>query len=66
MLGCSATVRQLPFGTVGNVDLLVLAGGCVLFWLFGHLYKVRTITRWEGAALLSVYVGYLAWTVAGA
>lgn len=65
VLGCSATVRQLPFGTVGNVDLLVLVGGCALFWLFGHLYKVRTITRWEGAALLSVYVGYLAWTVAG-
>ncbi len=66
VLGCSATVRQLPFGTVGNVDLLVLVGGCALFWLFGHLYKVRTIARWEGAALLSVYVGYLAWTVAGA
>lgn len=66
VLGCSATVRPLPFGTVGNVDLLILTASCLLFWVFGHLYKVRTITRWEGGVLVACYTGYAAWLVANA
>lgn len=59
VLGCAATVRPLPFGTVGNIDLLTLAGSCLLFWLFGGVYKKRTITRPEGALLLSCYLAYM-------
>lgn len=63
VLGCSATVRQLPFGTVGNIDLLVLTGTSLLFWLFSYAYKARTITRPEGALLLCCYIGYMAYTI---
>ncbi len=63
VLGCAATVRPLPFGSVGNVDLLVLAGSCLLFWIFGYLYRERTITRLEGGILAACYVGYIAWLV---
>lgn len=63
VLGCAATVRPLPFGSVGNVDLLVLAGSCMLFWIFGYLYRERTITRLEGGILAACYVGYIAWLV---
>ncbi|MDE6340456.1 MAG: calcium/sodium antiporter [Muribaculaceae bacterium] len=66
VLGCSATVRQLPFGSVGNIDLLVLVATSLLFWLFGYVYKERTITRQEGALLLACYLGYMTWIVAAA
>ena len=63
VLGCSATIRPLPFGSIGNFDLLTLTGACVLFWLFGWLFRKRTITRGEGAILLLGYVAYVAWLI---
>lgn len=66
MLGCAATVRPLPFGAVGNADLLILTASSLLFWIFGCVYKERTITRREGGVLAACYVGYMAWLVATA
>lgn len=63
VLGCSATVRQLPFGNINNVDLLVLTGGCLLFWLFGWFFRERTITRGEGAVLTLCYLGYITFLI---
>lgn len=60
VLGCSATIRQLPFGGIGNFDLLAMTLACVLFWVFATFYKVRTITRVEGILLTSCYAGYMA------
>ncbi len=64
VLGCSAVIRPLPFGSIGNLDLLTLTGACVLFWLFGWFFKKRTITRVEGGVLAACYVAYVAWLVA--
>lgn len=60
VLGASATVRQLPFGEIGNDDLFTLVAACIVFWIFGWYFKKRTITRWEGAILV---VGYLAYSI---
>lgn len=60
VLGLSATITPLPFGSIGNLDLLTLMGASVLFFLFGWLFKERTITRVEGAVLAACYVGYVA------
>lgn len=59
VLGCSATVRPLSFGDIGNFDLLTLTVACLLFWLFGWFFKERTITRVEGAVLTLCYVAYV-------
>ncbi len=59
VLGTSATVRSLPFGGIGNFDLLTLVFSSVLFWVFGWIIKTRTITRIEGALMVLVYLGYL-------
>lgn len=66
VLGCSAVIRPLPFGGIGNVDLLVLMGACLLFWLFSLIIGRRTITRGEGVVLAAGYVAYVAWLVANA
>ncbi|MCM1332209.1 MAG: calcium/sodium antiporter [Bacteroides sp.] len=59
VLGASATIRPLSFGSIGNFDLLTLMGASVLFWLFGWIIKSRTITRIEGALMFVVYLAYL-------
>jgi len=59
VLGLSATISPLPFGSVGNFDLLTLMVASVLFYLSGWLYGHRTITRIEGALLTLCYVVYI-------
>lgn len=63
VLGCSATIRPLPFGGINNVDLLVLTGACLLFWIFGWFFGNRTITRPEGALLTACYIAYIAFLI---
>ncbi|MCM1028857.1 MAG: calcium/sodium antiporter [Pseudoflavonifractor sp.] len=64
--GAGAVVRPLQFGSIGNVDLLTLAGACLLFWAFGRWGGQRVITRAEGAVLLVGYVAYTAYLIATA
>lgn len=60
VLGVASVVRPLPFGTIGNFDLLTLLGASVAFWLFGWYFKDRTITRVEGSILTAGYIAYIA------
>lgn len=59
VLGSTATICPLGFGNIGNVDLLVLTGVSLLFWIFGWFFKTRTITRAEGTILTLSYIGYI-------
>ena len=63
VLGCSATIRPLPFGDINNVDLFVLTIGCILFWVFGWFFSHRTINRAEGAILFYSYIGYIIYLI---
>ncbi len=63
VLGCSATIRPLPFAGITTLDLLVLTGASLLFWLFGWLFGNKTITRAEGGILAAGYIAYIAWLV---
>ncbi len=66
VLGCASLVKELPFGGVSNVDLSVMLGSAVLFWIFGWIIKERTITRLEGGILFGGYVGYVVYLVINA
>lgn len=59
VLGAAAVITPLPFGSIGNLDLLTLLGASLAFWLFGWFFKTRTITRAEGAILTAGYVAYI-------
>ena len=63
VLGCSATISPLPMGGINNVDMAVLIGSAILFWLVGWFFKKRTITRVEGALLVVCYVAYTAFLI---
>ena len=59
VLGASAVISPLPFGSIGNLDLFTLLGASVLFYLFGWFFKERTITRIEGGILTAGYIAYV-------
>ena len=63
VLGCSATISPLPIGGINNVDMLVLIGSAILFWLVGWFFKKRTITRLEGALMVICYITYTAYLI---
>lgn len=58
VLGATATIHPLPFGAIGNVDLLVLLGSSVLFYLVSRFYKNQSITRPEGILMVACYLAY--------
>lgn len=59
ILGTTATICPMGFGSIGNLDLLVLTGASVLFLIFGRFIGQRTITRTEGSILTLCYIGYM-------
>lgn len=59
VLGCTATIYPLTFGSIGNTDLLTLIIASIVFWIFGWFYGKRTITRSEGGVMVLMYAGYL-------
>lgn len=60
VLGVTGTILPLPFGGVSEFDLIVMTAASILFWFFSWKFAQRTITRWEGTALLAVYIAYIA------
>ena len=64
VLGCSSTISPLPLGGITNLDLMVMVGSTILFWLVGWFFKKRTITRVEGALMVACYVAYTAYLIA--
>lgn len=63
VLGASAVIAPLPLGGITNVDLLVLLGASILFWIFGQVIRTRIITRAEGAILTAIYIAYTIYLV---
>ena len=63
VLGCSASISPLPMGGINNVDMAVLVGSAILFWLVGWFFKKHTITRVEGALLVICYVAYTVYLI---
>lgn len=60
VLGVSSVISPLPFGNIGNFELITLLVASVLFYLFGWLFQKRTVTRVEGAVMAACYVAYIA------
>lgn len=60
VLGLTATIKPLGFGTIGLSDLWALTAASLLFWVVASLFGRRTITRPEGALLFLLYIAYTA------
>lgn len=65
VLGITATIKPLQFGSIGMPDLLVMTGAALLFWVTGWLYGHRIIKRAEGAVMVFCYVAYMTYLYFG-
>lgn len=59
VLGAAAAIIPMPFGTITMLDLWVLLGSSVLFWVYARWIATRTITRLEGTSMIVAYVTYI-------
>ena len=61
ILGITGVICPMPMSGITMFDLAVMTMGMVLLWLFSFTkYKIE---RWEGVALIVVFVGYMVWLI---
>lgn len=60
ILGASATITPLPLGGITYFDMATLVFSGLLLWLVATFFGNRTITRYEGAAMVICYIAYVA------
>lgn len=58
ILGITGMVTPIPYSTVMNMDLYILAGSTVLLMVFMFTLNTRKLDRWEAAIMLVLYVAY--------
>lgn len=63
VLGASAAITPMNVTGITDFDFIVLVLSSLLLLLFAKFYRVRTVTRLEGALLVLCYVGYTAWLI---
>lgn len=63
VLGASAAITPMNVAGITDFDFIVLVLSSLLLLLFAKFYRVRTVTRLEGALLVLCYVGYTAWLI---
>ena len=59
ILGLTATISPMAIEGITLVDLSVMMVSVLMVW--GFSYTKYTVARWEGAVLVLVFLGYMAW-----
>lgn len=60
-LGLTGVISPMQISGITTTDLLVMLASVLLLWLF--TYTKSMLERWEGAVLIAVCAGYVAWLV---
>lgn len=63
VLGVSAVITPVVVASVSYVDIAVNIFAGILLFLFVFTGKYRSIDRWEGVVLISLYIGYLVYLI---
>ncbi|NQU75978.1 MAG: calcium/sodium antiporter [Planctomycetes bacterium] len=61
VLGVSASIRPVSYGTVFNVDFYVLIAATMFLFLVMFTGKKHRLDRWEATIMLFGYAGYIAY-----
>ena len=64
ILGITGIIQPMQISGITSVDLSMLVASMILLWLFS--YTKYTLSRWEGAVLVAVFLGYISWLVVNA
>lgn len=63
ILGLSSIIRPLVFSVQLNSDIIVTAVATVILFLFMFIGKKNILQRWQGVALISMYVIYIIYLI---
>lgn len=63
ILGFSAVIHPIPFNNQANPDILMAIIASVILFLTMFVGKKRTIERWQGIAMVLLYIGYIGFLV---
>ena len=66
VLGASATVRPLTFGTITITDLYMVTASAAALFLAAFTFRRREIDRWEGTIFIITYIAYIIWLIKSA
>lgn len=64
ILGGAGLICPMQVEGITIVDFAMLCGSILLLWLFSG--TKLTVARWEGTVLTVLFLGYMAWLLAGA
>lgn len=59
VLGLSAAIRPLPFTLSANADIAMVIFASLILFLAMFVGKKMFLERWQGGAMIAIYVGYV-------
>lgn len=62
VLGIAAAISPVAFNMENVIDIILLTVMSLVVWAFA--WSKQQIVRWEGAVMLAMYVGYMAYIIA--
>jgi len=63
ILGITSIIKPLPFGSGMNFDILAEIIATLILFLFLFVGTKKRIDRWQGAAFVVMYVGYISFLI---
>lgn len=63
ILGGCSMITPLTLGDIDVIDISMVVLSAVLPFIFAFTFKGRKLDRIEGAAMVLIYVGYVAWLI---
>lgn len=63
ILGGCSMITPLTLGDITIIDIAMVVMSAVIPFIFAFTLKGRNLNRIEGAAMVAIYVGYVAWLI---
>lgn len=63
ILGISGIIRPLPFNISSNIDIAMTIFASILLFAVMFIGKKHVIERWQGAFMITTYIGYVVFLV---
>ncbi len=63
ILGFSALIKPLPFSSQSNIDILMTILASLILFLVMYIGKKHIIERWQGVAMILIYISYVAFLI---
>lgn len=63
ILGVSSLIRPLPFNANSTIDILMTIFASIILFVIMFVGKKHTVERWQGALMITIYIGYITFLV---